>query len=74
MSTYGLKGVIERWAAGKLTNEQAIGQILQLLEIMERRLNELERRERAQREQRAGRTPGEVNEISSRQELYERGE
>jgi hypothetical protein len=53
MSTYGLKGVIELWAAGKLTNEQAIGQILQLLEIVEQRLNELERRERALRERQA---------------------
>ncbi len=49
MGTYGLEGVMIRWAAGKLTNEQAIGQILQLLEIIEQRLNELERRQRARR-------------------------
>ncbi len=59
MGTYGLEGVMIRWKAGKLSNEQAIGQILQLLKIMEQRLNELERRQRAQPE---------------RQELRERGE
>ena len=66
MSTYGLKGVIERWAAGKLTNEQAIGQMLQLMEVMELRLNELERRQRA-----LWQATGQVNEISPRQELGE---
>ena len=64
MGTYGLEGVMIRWEAGKLTNEQAIGQILQLLEIVERRLNQLERRERAQRTRQA---PGAANEIPSRQ-------
>jgi hypothetical protein len=49
MGTYGLKGVMTMWKAGKLTNEQAIGQILQLLEIIEMRLNELERRARSER-------------------------
>ena len=48
MGTYGLEGVMIRWKAGKLSNEQAIGQILQLLEIIEQRLNELERRQRTQ--------------------------
>ncbi len=46
MGTYGLAVVMTMWKAGKLTNEQAIGQILQLLETMEQRLNELERRQR----------------------------
>ncbi len=58
MGTYGLKGVLTMWEAGKLTNEQAIGQILQLLEIVERRLNQLERRQRAQQEQRTRQAPG----------------
>jgi hypothetical protein len=60
------------WKAGQLTNEQAIGQILQLLEIVELRLNDLERRQRAQREQRQA--TGQVNEIPSRQEVREQGE
>jgi hypothetical protein len=72
MGTYGLKGVMTMWQAGKLTNEQAIGQILQLLEIVELRLNDLERRQRAQREQRQA--TGQVNEIPSRQEVREQGE
>ncbi len=71
MGTYGLEGVLRLWAAGKLSNEQAIGQMLQLLEIMEQRLNELERRQRALR---AHQAPGEVGESPSRQELHERGE
>ncbi len=44
MGTYGLEGVMIRWKAGKLSNEQAIGQILQLLELVELRLKDLERR------------------------------
>ncbi len=60
MGTYGLKGVMIRWKAGKLSNEQAIGQMLQLLEIMEQRLCELERRQRGLRQ-------------AARQELGERG-
>ncbi len=58
MGTYGLEGVMIRWAAGKLSNEQAIGQILQLLKIIEQRLNELERRQRAQLAQRARQASG----------------
>ena len=54
MGTYGLKGVMIRWEAGKLTNEQAIGQILQLLEIVEMQLNELERRKPPREDQRYG--------------------
>jgi hypothetical protein len=69
MGTYGLKGVLSMWEAGKLTNEQAIGQMLQLLEIIELRLNDLERR---QREQRQG--TGQVNDVPPRQEVREEGE
>jgi hypothetical protein len=46
MGTYGLKGVMQRWEAGQLTCEQAIGQMLQLMKITELRLKELERRQR----------------------------
>jgi hypothetical protein len=56
------------WEAGKLTNEQAIGQMLQLLEIVELRLNDLERRQREQRQ-----TTGQVNEIPPRQEVRKEG-
>ncbi len=73
MGTYGLEGVMTMWKAGKLSNEQAIGQILQLLEIFEQRLNEVERRQREQRA-RARQTPGAANATPSRQELHERGE
>ena len=66
MGTYGLKGVMVRWKAGKLTSEQAIGQMLQLLEIMEQRLGELERRQRG-----LWQAAGLVDEISPRQELRE---
>ena len=62
MGTYGLQGVMTLWKAGKLSNEQAIGQMLQLLEIMERRLGELERRQRALRQ-----GVGEVNDVPPRQ-------
>jgi hypothetical protein len=69
MGTYGLEGVMVRWKAGKLTDEQAIGQMLQLLEIMEQRLNELERRQRT-----LWQATGQVNEIPPRQELGEEEE
>ncbi len=66
MGTCGLEGVLTMWKAGKLTNEQAIGQMLQLLEIIERRLGELERRQRVLRQ-----AVGQVDEIPPRQELHE---
>ena len=69
MGTYGLQGVMIRWEAGKLSNEQAIGQMLQLLEIIERRLCELERRQRVLHQ-----AVGQVDEIPPRQELREQGE
>jgi len=44
MGTYGLQEVICRWEQGKLTTEQAIGQILLLLSELEQRVRELEQR------------------------------
>ncbi len=44
MGTYGLKGVIQAWDLGKLTTEQAIGQILLLLVDLHERLTDLERK------------------------------
>lgn len=44
MGTYGLEGVLSAWKVGKLTTEQAVGQILQLLLELDGRLAELERR------------------------------
>jgi hypothetical protein len=42
MGTYGLDGVLTAWKAGKLTTEQAVGQILQLLQELEERLGKME--------------------------------
>ena len=39
-----LEGVIQTWGQGRLTTEQAIGQILLLLQELEERLRILERR------------------------------
>ncbi len=44
MGTYGLEGVIRAWAQGRLTTEQAIGQILLLLQELEERIRSAERR------------------------------
>ncbi len=44
MGTYGMEGVLTAWKTGKLTTEQAVGQILQLLQLLERRIAELERK------------------------------
>ena len=49
MGTYGLQEVIRRWERGKLTTEQAIGQILLLLQELERRVRELEQRSQKDR-------------------------
>ncbi len=49
MSAYPLKDVIKLWGAEKLTQEQAIGQILLLLQGLQKRLDELERRESERR-------------------------
>ncbi len=42
MGTYGLQEIIRRWERGRLTTEQAIGQILLPLLALERRIQELE--------------------------------
>ncbi len=42
MSAYELETVINMWSVGKLTVEQAIGQILQLIVERDKRLQELE--------------------------------
>ncbi len=42
MGTYGLDGVLAAWKTGKLTTEQAVGQILLLLEELERRVTKVE--------------------------------
>ena len=44
MGTYGLENVIRMWDVGKLTSEQAIGQLLQLIREDRERMNEIERR------------------------------
>ncbi len=44
MGTYGLEGVLQSWARGDLTVEQAIGQILLLLQEFEERLRSAEQR------------------------------
>jgi hypothetical protein len=44
MGTYGLEGVIQAWARGQLTTEQAIGQILLLLQELDERIRSAERR------------------------------
>jgi hypothetical protein len=50
MSAYKLADVIQMWAVGKLTTEQAIGQILQLIQERDKRLQELEDRVAALRQ------------------------
>jgi len=44
MGTYGLDGVITAWGQGKLTTEQAVGQILLLLQELEKRVKSAEYR------------------------------
>ncbi len=48
MGTYELEEIIRRWQQGRLTTEQAVGQILLLLRGFEARLRELERRSAAE--------------------------
>jgi hypothetical protein len=50
MSAYKLDDVIRLWRVGKLTTEQAIGQILQLIQERDKRLQELEGRVSALRQ------------------------
>jgi hypothetical protein len=47
--TYGLDGILRLWEVGRLTTEQAIGQILLLIRQMDTRLQELESLADAQR-------------------------
>jgi hypothetical protein len=49
MSAYPIKEIIKLWKAGKITQEQAIGQILLLLQEAQKRLDELENRESERR-------------------------
>jgi hypothetical protein len=42
MGTYGLDGVLLAWTVGKLTTEQAVGQILQLLQELDQRVAKVE--------------------------------
>jgi hypothetical protein len=44
MGTYGLDGVIAAWERGKLTTEQAVGQILLLLQELDKRVKSAEHR------------------------------
>jgi hypothetical protein len=44
MGTYPIETIIREWTKGNLTNEQAIGQILQLIQQLQGRLRELESR------------------------------
>jgi hypothetical protein len=52
--TYGLDGVLRLWEVGKLTTEQAIGQILLLVRQLDERVEKLEDRVDAQH---AGQAP-----------------
>jgi len=45
MSSYGLVEITQRWGVGRLTTEQAIGQLLQIVAALEERVAELERKE-----------------------------
>ena len=42
MGTYPIETIIHEWAKGKLTNEQAMGQVLQLIQELQDRLKEIE--------------------------------
>ncbi len=44
MSTYSLPDLLQQWAQGKLTAEQAIGHVLQNLLTLAQRLTDLEKR------------------------------
>ena len=44
MGTYPIETIIREWTKGKLTNEQAIGQVLQLIQELQTRLKEIETR------------------------------
>ena len=42
MGTYPVETIIHEWAKGNLTNEQAIGQILQLIQEVQAQLRDIE--------------------------------
>ena len=44
MGTYSVEEAIELWRVGKLTADQAIGQLLQFVRDDRKRMNEIERR------------------------------
>jgi hypothetical protein len=44
MGTYPIETIIREWSKGKLTNEQAMGQVLQLIQELQERLKEIENR------------------------------
>jgi hypothetical protein len=44
VGTYPIETIIREWTKGNLTNEQAIGQVLQLIQQLQARLHELETR------------------------------
>ena len=44
MSTYPIPDLLQRWAKGELTVEQAVGHVLQHLLTLAQRLAEMERR------------------------------
>ncbi len=58
MSAYELETVINMWDVGKLTVEQAIGQILQLIAERDKRLQELEDRVHTLRQAQTDTAPG----------------
>ncbi|MCP4427000.1 MAG: hypothetical protein GY803_21120 [Chloroflexi bacterium] len=49
MGTYSLDEIMKRWQMGKITAEQAIGQILQLIQNLSQRVGQLEKRADRQR-------------------------
>ena len=44
MSTYSLPDLLQQWAQGKLTTEQAVGHVLQNMLTFAQRLTDLEKR------------------------------
>jgi hypothetical protein len=51
VSNYTLDEIIKRWGKGKLTTEQAIGQILLLLQSLSQRVGQLERQAEIRRQE-----------------------
>ncbi len=49
MGSYQLAEVIKRWEQGKLTSDQAIGQILLLIQSLSQRVGDMEQRLEAKR-------------------------